>query len=276
MLHFFKRLLLWGIAYCVALCALQDVLLFPGACEALLFIRSLPPPKEADSIWVETSDHKRINVWRVQAREPARGVAIFFHGNGGSMLNFFTYQTWLASLGVTSYAFDYRGYGISTGWPSSAGMLLDGEAVIAEISKREGISPSQIIFVGTSLGTGPAAELAAKSESRMLVLLSPYSELKQRVREEAIAGYLSPFLRHNFQTRRAVQALPPGCLVIAHGEADDIIDAHHSREIVSSAPAHLQVESVFLPGVGHNDLMMKSAQEVTALVEHCLQRATGN
>jgi pimeloyl-ACP methyl ester carboxylesterase len=57
-------------------------------------------------------------------------------------------------------AFDYRGFGKSTGTPSEQGLLNDAEAVVEWALKVAGISPNRIAFLGHSLGTAVSAAIA--------------------------------------------------------------------------------------------------------------------
>lgn len=65
-----------------------------------------------------------------------------------------------AALVYGLLAVSYRGYGGSTGSPTQAGLIRDGEAAYREALAR-GYNADRIILMGASLGTGVAIALAA-------------------------------------------------------------------------------------------------------------------
>ena len=128
----------WRVARFVGVFALimaltQDIQLFPGALVPLLRTRPSDAeyvPRGVESIFTDTSDGETIEV---RYKPPEAGtevsdhVAIVAHGNGGAMEAFFMIQRWLSKIGVKSYAFDYRGFGRSSGWPSEEGLYAGGK-----------------------------------------------------------------------------------------------------------------------------------------------------
>jgi len=87
-----------------------------------------------------TSDGVSLHGWFFPANPGSpRGhlVIVLLHGNVGNIsrrLHF--YQAWL-ELGVNVFAFDYRGFGHSTGSPSLDGVVADTRAAIAEVRRRQ-------------------------------------------------------------------------------------------------------------------------------------------
>ena len=78
--------------------------------------------------------------------------------------------------GCDLYALDYPGYEAAPGSPSEASILMSSDAVY-ERMVGDGASPSRIILIGRSLGSGPAVYLASKHECLMSALLTPYENL---------------------------------------------------------------------------------------------------
>lgn len=101
-------------------------------------------------------------------------------------------------------AFDYRGFGISTGTPSEEGLITDALTVINYLTSPPlSITPSRIAIVGESLGTGVAAGLAERitfgdaSSFRKLagiVLVAPFSNIPKLLETYCIMGVLPPLL----------------------------------------------------------------------------------
>ena len=55
---------------------------------------------------------------------------VYFHGNGGNLSLWAPILVGIARQGYSVLAFDYRGYGNSTSYPSERGLYRDVEAVV--------------------------------------------------------------------------------------------------------------------------------------------------
>ncbi|KAJ0775054.1 putative serine aminopeptidase, S33, alpha/Beta hydrolase [Helianthus annuus] len=63
---------------------------------------------------------------------------------------------------VNLWAYDYSGYGASTGKPSESNTYADIEAVYECLQTEYGVSQEDLILYGQSVGSGPTLHLAAK------------------------------------------------------------------------------------------------------------------
>lgn len=220
--------------------ATQDIHIFPGAMFSLFERRSREPkslPRGVVSEFVETPDKKKLEVWRLSASPDAERlpyVAVICHGNAGRLKDFYALQLWMHSFGVTSYGFDYRGFGKSSGWPSERGLQIDTDTVFDWILERENLPPEQLIVIGFSLGGALAARLAAKKKPAVLILLSAFTSLRDVVKDQPLLGLLAPFLRYRLPTRQYVSELDSTDLLVAYGEADRIVPFRHSIELLKA------------------------------------------
>src|SRR5258705_5806470 len=76
----------------------------------------------------------------------------------------------LRETGAGVFVLDYRGYGGSGGSPTEEGLYRDAEAAEAWLTAR-GVAP--LVYVGESLGSGVAVELALRRPPAALILQSP-------------------------------------------------------------------------------------------------------
>lgn len=111
--------------------------------------------------------------WATDAGDAGNPVLIL-HGNAGHALNRVSLIAKLREAGVTSkvYLTDYPGYGSSPGHPDEAGLTAAATAAL-------GALPFPAIVVGESLGTGVAAQAAARlpEKIRGLVLITPFDSM---------------------------------------------------------------------------------------------------
>jgi pimeloyl-ACP methyl ester carboxylesterase len=115
-------------------------------------------------------------------QQGAKGLIFFLHGNGGNL------ELWLPDTIVYEqvrfdvFMLDYRGYGKSTGKIRSE-RELHADVRAAYLSVADEYAGRPIVLYGRSLGSGLAARLASEFGTDLLVLVSPYTSLRELGRE---------------------------------------------------------------------------------------------
>ncbi|KAJ3360467.1 hypothetical protein GGF31_003239 [Allomyces arbusculus] len=118
---------------------------------------------------------------------PNDTVILYLHGNAGNRatgrrVRFYqTLQHVLAQAAPTTtrthiLAFDYRGFGDSTGSPDQQSVTHDAETALAYLASR-GALPHRTVVIGHSLGTGVSAQLMRTHTAATLILLAPFTSL---------------------------------------------------------------------------------------------------
>ena len=228
------------ILFCssIFIVVMQDFLVFPGITIGEVINRGYKVPKDVMELPVETVDGETVFVWRREPPIPLvynkKKIILLLHGNGDSARSFYNLQKWFSDAGFVAYTLEYRGFLGTTGWPSEKGIYLDGEAAINEILKRESATPKDLSIFAHSIGTGPAAYLAAKFQVKTLALISPYDNFRGLVHEMPWIGYLSPFLKYDFPTSEYISQLKETSLIVAHGKIDTTVPYWHGVETYSS------------------------------------------
>jgi len=110
------------------------------------------------------------------------------------------------------------------------------------------------VFFGRSLGTGPAAQLAAELQPDLTILVSPYFSMQQLAREH-YPWVPSAVLRYPLRTDLALPRIR-GPVLLAHGEQDTLIPPSHSQAL---QPLNAKATLAIVPGAGHNDLQGRPA-----------------
>jgi hypothetical protein len=87
-------------------------------------------------------------------------------------------------------AIEYPGYGLYKTCPTSEQQMgEDSEILYDYLTKVMGIPESSIILFGRSIGSGPATLLASKRKPGALLLMSPFTSIKDVAKN--ILGYMS-------------------------------------------------------------------------------------
>ena len=103
--------------------------------------------------------------FKLLTTDPNNRLIIYFHGNAGTVGQTRRTEAYrMISSGnsdsIHVLAFDYRGFGNSTGSPTEEGLIIDAVSVIQWAIDVAHIPPSRIVLVAQSLGTALACAAA--------------------------------------------------------------------------------------------------------------------
>ena len=195
---------------------------------------------------VTTASGKKISAVYL-VHPAARYTLLVSHGNAEDLGDD---RNWLEDLrraGFSVFAYDYEGYGTSEGKPSEKASYQDEAAAYEFLAVDLKTAPDRIIIFGRSVGTGPAAYIAARRPSAGLVLQSPFvSAFRVLTRIP-----LLPFDKFpNFRNIRHVHSP----VLIMHSRADSVIPFWHGQKMFALANAPKQ--SFWAQNADHNEMDM--------------------
>jgi uncharacterized protein len=207
------------------------------------------PAVAFDELAIETDDGERLHGWWAGAAGPPLGSILLCHGNGGNVGDRAPHVELLTAAGFGVLAFDYRGYGRSSGRPGEAGTYRDARAARRVLLERAG--GGRVLYLGESLGAAVALELAHHHPPAGLILQSPFTSIRAiaRVHYPLVPRSLVPDAYPSLRLIREL-AVP---LLVLHGERDDIVPLAHGEELYAAAPCAKRI--VRFPDAGHNDLV---------------------
>ena len=130
-----------------------------------------------ESHFIKTEDNIKINVLLIKRPENEYKYCptlVYFHGNAGNIGHRLQncYEIY-HEIGCNILLVEYRGYGLSEGYPSESGLSLDGSAALEYLSLRPDIDSTKILVFGRSLGGAVAIDLAKnpKNSSKIAALI---------------------------------------------------------------------------------------------------------
>ncbi len=191
-----------------------------------------------------------INGLKFSAAEP-KGAILFFHGNFGDVSGWGAYGADFAALGYDFYIFDYPGYGKSDGKISSQDQLFASADAMSRYVLAQH-PPRKLAMIGYSIGSGIAAQQAAKWDAARLILLAPYFSFERLAHEKA--PFVPKFLiRYKIPTAEFLHAARGTQITLIHGSADELIPVQHCRDLAGS----LKAGDLFyeIPDAQHNGLL---------------------
>lgn len=260
------QLLLAACLFACSGCSRLGLYVTPGQWERASIFQ---PDKYPAGEWQQTTilvqdanfaaaDGTKLHGWYVRHPQP-KGHALVLHGNAGNVtLHADTLRTLNQRHGLAVLALDYRGYGKSAGSPSENGVLLDARAARRWLAEREGIAEKDIILMGQSLGGGVAVDLAAKDGCRGLVLASTFTSMPN------VAQHHTPWLPMKWLVSTQFNSLAKikdyqGPLLLAHGDADEVVPYQQGLDLFEAAPGPKQM--ITSPGGKHNDPLPEKYRE---------------
>ncbi len=98
-------------------------------------------------------------------------LLVFCPGRGRDVAS---YLRAVDSWPVAKLLVNYRGSGMSSGWPSEDAVVEDMILAVETILQETGRGWPQVILVGNSLGTGVATHIASRKEVGRLILCVPF------------------------------------------------------------------------------------------------------
>jgi fermentation-respiration switch protein FrsA (DUF1100 family) len=241
--------LLGGLFYLAILLLLytqQRRLLFPASPVRVTAAQA--GLSDMQDVAITTPDGERLVAWW-KPPEPGRALILYFHGNGGSLLNRRERVRLLTRDGRGVLIVSYRGYSGSTGSPSEDGLRIDARAARDWLSSYQ---PERIVLYGESLGTGVAVRLATERPVGGVVLDAPYTSTADVAKGVYWFLPIALLMRDQFRSVDLMGEIKVP-LLIMHGEEDSVIPIALSELLFKAANEPKRY--VRLPGVDHVSIL---------------------
>lgn len=178
----------------------------------------------------ETSfDGEYINCWHFKnLGGPEADTIIFYHGNAGNIFQREYVVEICRQFKRNLLLVDYRGFGRSSSYPSTAGCCQDGIAAYKYLSSQ--INPNKIIIWGESLGGGVATHVASKYQCKSLILMCTFSSIDDAIRysEKPIPGKsilasMLPMFIDCMPSKDKLKKISCTPIAIIHSDEDELI-----------------------------------------------------
>jgi hypothetical protein len=175
----------------------------------------------------------------------AKYTMLVSHGNAEDLGHMLPFLSELYSLGFSVFAYDYQGYGLSTGEPTEKGTYDAINAAYDYLTETLKIPPKQIVLFGNSIGAAVSIDLSSREPVGGVILQSPFVSAFRVLTQIP----LWPFDKYNNLKKIKNINCP---ILIIHGRKDRVVPFWQGKKIYESANA--PKEYLWIDGVGHNDI----------------------
>jgi len=204
----------------------------------------------AEDARMVTSDGVMLHGWYTAGGSEC---LLFFHGNAGNIsLRLPRAKAW-HDRGFSVLLVDYRSYGKSGGkFKHGDDLHRDAEAALKWLKDEKKFSNDRIIIYGESLGSVPAAWLAAKGKFNSLILEAPFTSAKD-VAKIHYAGLVPDYFLKDFPLDNAalIGSLKTPVMIV-HGTADETIPFWMGKRLFEASPEPKEMYEI--EGGGHSDM----------------------
>lgn len=198
-----------------------------------------------ETIKLKASDGAGITATYLEAPGSQR-LLIYSHGNGVDIGMVRDYLKVFQAAGISVLAYDYPGYGTSTGQASEAGVYAAADATYLYATQTLNFVPAQITLYGRSLGSGPSCWLAERYPVDRLILDGAFSSAYRVMTRIKILPW------DKFDNLARLRSSITCPTLVIHGILDSTVPFSHAEQIWVALQGEKQ--KLWVEGAGHNNL----------------------
>ena len=183
---------------------------------------------------------------------------LFSHGNAEDLGDIRDFLGIMQIKGYSVFAYDYQGYGTSSGRPSEKNAYKDIDAAYEYLVKQLNVSADRIIAHGRSVGGAVAIDLSSRRKLAGLIVESSFVSAFRAVTRIRV----TPFDKFNNIDKIKKVKCP---VLMIHGKDDRIIGLWHSEKLFEAA--NKPKLKFWVDGAGHNNLLSKAGIRYWGIIE---------
>ncbi|CAD8141837.1 unnamed protein product [Paramecium octaurelia] len=203
--------------------------------------------------------------------ENSSNIVVYFHGNAEDITQSYAFLIHLRNVlqqeKISVLAVEYPGYGKYNKVQTSAEAIQnDADYVYNYLTKKIGYEENSIMIFGRSIGSGPATYLASKHKPGCLVLMSPFTSLKDAVRDyiKFVGTWVQHLIRQRFNNLQNINDVTSPTFIL-HGKKDDMIPYQQAQRLQENCSAqicvlHLAEDMDHISYKLHSDLIIPLMQ----------------
>ena len=217
---------------------------------------------------LETEDGNRLLSWYWPGDRPL--TLVYFSGNGGNRADRLEWARDFHRLGYGLFLLEYRGYGGNPGTPTEAGLYRDAQAALDWLARDPG---RKLAYLGESLGSGVAVEMAIRDAPAGVIIQSGFSSAADVGQHRYPLLPVGLLMKDPFDSLTKIRDLRCALLAI-HGDRDRTVPLSLGRALFDAAPE--PKEWLLVPGAAHNDVPGVGGQSYWKKIDDFLNEVSGS
>ena len=213
----------------------------------------LDPP--ARVVWLPTPDGEVLHGWDIPCQHKAHKASArhahnnqeattlaFFHGNSRNLQAYTPHIARSLAEGFRVVAFDYRGFGLSTGEAEEQGFYTDVRTIMGYLDATTPGGRSSAILHGYSIGCAAAVYAAVSSDNYgALILEAPFDNFKQAVLMVfPLLAPLASLIHPTFPNAERMADLKRTPLLVVHALDDEVCSFASGVRVFKVAPTPVE------------------------------------
>lgn len=192
--------------------------------------------------------------WYSPAKNTQRTVMVF-HGNASSIDSNLHIFRDLKAAGYGVWSVGYPGYPGTQGPPTQKHLVA---AAIEQYQHLNRLGVEDIVYYGTSLGSGVAAQLTARHPPDLLILDAPFNSIADIGRETIVVLPTDVLIRDKWSSDKALKG-SDAPLIWVHGTQDKIVPIQHGQKLYDgyAGPKYAHV----IAGANHINTWLNGGRE---------------
>jgi fermentation-respiration switch protein FrsA (DUF1100 family) len=155
---------------------------------------------------------------------------LFSHGNAEDLGDDLPMLEEFREANFAVFAYDYRGYGTSPGYPSEPAMYQDVTSAYDYLTQQLRVPPDRVISFGRSLGSAAAIQLAVERPVAGLIVEAPFLSAFRVLTRVPLLPW------DKFRNAEKIKSVHCPVLVI-HGRSDGVVPFWHGERLFAMANA---------------------------------------
>ncbi len=209
-------------------------------------------------ISINSDNGDKLTAFWSPPKDNTHKVVMFFHGNGSAVFSNHDIFRDLENIGVGVLSVGYPGYPGSDGRPTQASIERAAQ-LHHDFLIQEGVPLDQVVYFGTSLGSGIAAQLAELHSPALLILDAPFNSVLDMGLKHTPFLPVKWLMKDQYRSDRALKGLDVP-LLWTHGTADNVIPISQGQKLFDGYNGPKQ--SYIVQGGQHTNLWGLGAREV--------------
>ncbi len=195
--------------------------------------------------------------WWIAPSDDTKPVIMFFHGNGSAVFSNHDIYRDFAARGYGVYAQGYPGY---PGYDGKTTQVSVVEAAREGYSyvRGQGVDERRIVYYGTSLGTGVAAQLTTYQKPALLIMEAPFNSAADMAQMRFPIFPARALTKDKFDSAAALSGGDVPMLWL-HGTQDGVIPMAQGQRLYDGYSG--EKSQLIIPGGQHTNLWAKGGRE---------------